>query len=144
MTNNNLLKHVLDWEISEEESLADHNYIKFKLITKKGYNNINADKFNNTKFYIREDKLHLFDNKLVQEMQKFDTGTRNIAGAEALDVCMYVCMYVCVCVYLCTCVYVCMYVCLQALATSNCIRRCSQYPPVRPVYVRPNTISCVD
>jgi hypothetical protein len=86
ITNNNLLKHFLDWEISEEESLADHNYIKFKLSTKKGYNNINADKFNNTKFYIREDKLHLFDNKLVQEMQKFDTGTRNIAGVEALGI----------------------------------------------------------
>jgi len=41
ITNNNLLKHVLDWEISEEESLADHNYIKFKLSTVKGYNNIN-------------------------------------------------------------------------------------------------------
>jgi hypothetical protein len=36
--------------------------------------------------YIREDKLHLFDNKLVQKMQKFDKGTRNIAGAEALDI----------------------------------------------------------
>jgi hypothetical protein len=49
ITNNNLLKHVLDWEISEEESLADHNYIRFKLSTKKGYNNINADKFNKKK-----------------------------------------------------------------------------------------------
>jgi hypothetical protein len=56
ITNNNLLKHVLDWETSEEESLADHNYIKFKLSTNKGYNKINANKFNNTKFYIREDK----------------------------------------------------------------------------------------
>jgi hypothetical protein len=86
ITNNNRLKHVLDWEISEEESLADHNYIKFKLSTKKGYNKINTDKFNNKKFYIQEDKLHLFDNKLVQEMQTFDTGTRNIVGAEALDI----------------------------------------------------------
>jgi hypothetical protein len=25
ITNNNLLKHILDWEISEEDSLADHN-----------------------------------------------------------------------------------------------------------------------
>ena len=86
ITNNNLLKHVLDWEISEEESLADHNYIKFKLSMGKGYNNINTDKYSNTKFYIREDKLHLFDNKLVQEMQRFDTGTRNIADAVALDI----------------------------------------------------------
>ena len=36
ITNDNLLKHVLDWEISEEESLADHNYIKFNLNTKNG------------------------------------------------------------------------------------------------------------
>jgi len=86
ITNNNLLKHVLDWEISEEESLADHNYIKFKLSMGKGYNNINTDKYSNTKFYIREDKFHLFDNKLVQEMQRFDTGTRNIADAVALDI----------------------------------------------------------
>ena len=35
ITNYNLLKHILDWEISEEESLANHNYIKFNLSTKK-------------------------------------------------------------------------------------------------------------
>ena len=43
ITKYNLLKHVLDWEICEEESLADHNYIKFNLSTKKGYNKINTD-----------------------------------------------------------------------------------------------------
>jgi hypothetical protein len=87
INNNNLLKHALDWEISEEESLADHNYIKFKLSTEKGYNsNRNTDKYSNPKFYIREDKFHLFDTKLVQEMQKFDTGTKNIADSEALDI----------------------------------------------------------
>jgi len=68
------------------KSLADHNYIKFKLSTKKGYNNINTDNYNNRKFYIREEKLHLFDNKLVQEMHKYDTVTRNIADAEAFDI----------------------------------------------------------
>ena len=39
ITNNNLLKHVLGWEISEEDSLADHNYIKFKISTKREENN---------------------------------------------------------------------------------------------------------
>ena len=36
ITNYNLLKHILDWKISEKESLADHNYIKFNLSTKNG------------------------------------------------------------------------------------------------------------
>ena len=76
----NLLKHVLDWEIGEEESLADHNYIKFKIETETRYNNTNTDKLKNTKFYISEDKSHLFDNELVQEMQKFDKGARNAIG----------------------------------------------------------------
>jgi len=86
IANTNLLKHVLDWEVSEEESLADHTYIKFKLGTGKRYNNTNVDILKHTKFYMREDKLHLFDNKLVQEMQKFDTGVRNIVGTKALDI----------------------------------------------------------
>jgi hypothetical protein len=81
ITNNNLLKHVLDWEICEEDSLADHNYIKFKMSTKRD-NGIN--RHINTKFIIREDKLPLFD-KLVQEMQTYDTETRKIADAVALD-----------------------------------------------------------
>ena len=64
----------------------DHNYIKFKLGTEKRYNDTNVDILKHTKFYMREDKLHLFDNKLVQEMQKFDTGVRNIVGTKALDI----------------------------------------------------------
>ena len=87
ITNNNLLKHVLGWEISEEDSLTDHNYIKFKISTKREKNNIN--KHSNTKFLIREDKFQLCDNKLVQEMQTYDTATRNIKDAETLDYTIY-------------------------------------------------------
>jgi len=80
-----LLKHVLDWEISEEESLADHNYIKFKLSTKRGNNKFKTAKYSNAKYVVREDKLHLFDNMLLQEMQKYDIVTKNIVGAGAID-----------------------------------------------------------
>ena len=39
----NLLKRVLDWEISEEESQADHNCIKFNIGTEKRYSNTNTN-----------------------------------------------------------------------------------------------------
>jgi hypothetical protein len=80
----NLLKHVSDWEISEEESIAGHNYIRFKLSTKTGNNNFNTAKYSNANFVVREDTLHLFDNMLLQEMQKYETVTKIIVDAGQL------------------------------------------------------------
>ena len=80
----NLLKYVLDWEISDEENLADQLY---KIPTKheKRNNNFNTAKYSNAKFVVREDKLHLFDNMFLQEIQKYDIVTKNIVDAGAVD-----------------------------------------------------------
>jgi len=36
IVNNNLLSDVHDWEISEEDSLSDHNYLKYKISMSRG------------------------------------------------------------------------------------------------------------
>jgi hypothetical protein len=42
VTNNNLIVAVSEWEISPEESLSDHNYLKYKIeIGASNYNNDN-------------------------------------------------------------------------------------------------------
>jgi hypothetical protein len=44
IVNNNLLKAVRDWEISEEESLSDHNYLKYKISMRRDKSYINKTK----------------------------------------------------------------------------------------------------
>jgi hypothetical protein len=44
ITSRNLLKHTSDWVISGEDSLSDHNYIKFNINTGRLNSNINKQK----------------------------------------------------------------------------------------------------
>jgi len=67
ITNNNLIAAVNEWEISEEESLSDHNCCKYK-ISEGGASKQNNYTSQGTRFIIKEEKLHVFDRKLVQEM----------------------------------------------------------------------------
>jgi hypothetical protein len=55
VTNTNLLAAVSEWEISPEESLSDHNYLKYK-IEIGGASNYNND--NKSQCIIKENKLH--------------------------------------------------------------------------------------
>jgi hypothetical protein len=85
ITNNNLITAVSDWEISAEESLSDHNYLKFK-IGVGGANSHNSDnKCLGIKHVLKENKLHEFDRKLVQQMRKMANNQNIEGGAKALD-----------------------------------------------------------
>ena len=67
-----------------QKSLSDHNYLKYK-IGVGGANNYNNDnKCQGIKYIIKENKLHEFDRKLVQEMWKMATN-KSIEGVEELD-----------------------------------------------------------
>jgi len=66
ITNNNLIAAVNEREISEEESLSDHNYLKYKISDGGASKQNNNYKSQGTRFIIKEEKLHIFDRKLVQ------------------------------------------------------------------------------
>ena len=85
VTNTNLLAAVSEWEISPEESLSDHNYLKYK-IGIGGASNYNIDnKSQGIRYIIKENKLHEFDRNLVREMRKMNTNKSTEGGVEELD-----------------------------------------------------------
>ena len=57
IVNNNLLTDVHDWEISEEDSLSDHSYLKYKISTSRGKPYKNKTKYRSAKYVIKEEKL---------------------------------------------------------------------------------------
>jgi hypothetical protein len=70
ISNNNLLSDVSGWEVSSEESLSDHNYLKYKIGAGVTNGHKNDYKTQSIRYVLKEIKLHVFDQKLVQEMQK--------------------------------------------------------------------------
>ena len=49
IVNNNLLNDVHDWEISEEDSLSDHNYLKYNISMSRGKPYTNKTKYRSAK-----------------------------------------------------------------------------------------------
>ena len=84
ITNNNLLSDVNEWEISSEESLSDHNYLKY--IIGSGVNNGHKSdyKSHSIRYIVKENNLHVFDRKLVQEMRKMADSKIKGGAAEEL------------------------------------------------------------
>jgi hypothetical protein len=85
VTNNNLLAAVSEWEIIPEESLSDHNYLKYK-IRIGGASDYNIDnKSQGIRYIIKENKVHEFDRNLVREMKKINTKKGIDGGVEELN-----------------------------------------------------------
>ena len=85
ITNNKLLSSVHEWEISSEESLSDHNYLKYKIGAGRHKSHYNGSKLQDIKYIIKEEKLHAFDRNLVQEMRKMTCNEITKEGAEEID-----------------------------------------------------------
>jgi hypothetical protein len=85
LTNNNLLAKVCEWEISNEDSLSDHNYIQYT-IREGGAKTQNMNyKNQGIRFIIKEEKLHTFDQNLVKEMWKTAHNEQTEGGPDELD-----------------------------------------------------------
>jgi hypothetical protein len=68
IVNNNLLTAVRHWEISAEESLSDHNNLKYKISMGRGKGYTNKTKHRSVKYVIKEEKIKVFHRNVVQEM----------------------------------------------------------------------------
>jgi len=81
ITNKKPLAKVREWEISNE----DHNYIQFT-IREVGAKtqNINHTK-EGTRFIIKEEKFHIFDQYLVNEIWKTVHNEQTEGGSEEFD-----------------------------------------------------------
>jgi hypothetical protein len=83
ISNDKLISDVMGWETGTEESLSDHNYLKYKI----GVGGTNSQKKDNKvqsiMYVIKENKLHVFYRKLAQEMRKM--ANNKIRGAEEID-----------------------------------------------------------
>jgi len=84
ITNNSLLAKVSEWEIINEDSLSDHNYIQYT-IREGGAKTQNINYTNGTRFKIKEGKLHIFDQNLVKEMWKTVHNEQIEGQTEELD-----------------------------------------------------------
>jgi ribonuclease HI len=84
MVSSNLLADICGWEISTEDSLSDHNYLKYK-IRKSSNNSGNQNKYHSIKYIIRDEKKQLFDLNLIQELQKKTDMANNEGGTEEID-----------------------------------------------------------
>jgi len=85
IANNNLIAEVNEWGISNEESLSDHNYLQYKIRRGGACNQNNNYTSQGTRFIIKEEKLHIFNWNLVQEMLKTANYTHTEGGTEELD-----------------------------------------------------------
>jgi hypothetical protein len=83
--NNNLISDVNGWEISSEESLSDHNYLKYKIGAGVTNGHKNDNKSQSIMYVIKENKLHVFDQKLVQEMRKMADNKIKGGGAHTAE-----------------------------------------------------------
>ena len=68
ITNNNLIADMHEWEISEEESCSDHNFLKYKIGKANNYKN--EYNYQGIRYVVKEEKCYEYDRKLVQEIQK--------------------------------------------------------------------------
>ena len=84
MVSSNLLTDICEWEISTEDSLSDHNYLKFKVRNRSNNPGI-QNKYQNIKYIIREEKKQLFDQNLTQELRKKTGMASNEGGTEEID-----------------------------------------------------------
>jgi hypothetical protein len=69
VVSSNLITYICGWEISTEDSLSDHNYLKYNL-RKISNNSGNQNKYQSINYIIRDEKKQLFDQNLIQELQK--------------------------------------------------------------------------
>jgi len=85
ITNNNLLANVSNWDISNEDSLSDHNYIQYT-IREGGAKTQNINYTNQgTRFIIKKEKLHTFDQNVVKEMWRTVHNEQIEGGTGELD-----------------------------------------------------------
>jgi len=56
ITNNNLIADVHEWEISEEESCLDHNFLKYKI--GKANSHKNKHNYQSLRYEVKEDKYY--------------------------------------------------------------------------------------
>jgi len=84
MVSSNLLNDIGEWEISTEDSLSDHNYLKYKLWKRSNIHG-NQNKYLNIKYTIKEEKKQLFDQNLLQEFRKITDITSTQGGTEEVD-----------------------------------------------------------
>jgi len=82
---NNIIAAVNEWEMSAEESLSDHNYLKQNIGVGAANSHINDNKCQGIKYIIKEHKLYVFKRKLVQEMWKMAYNKCIEGGAKELD-----------------------------------------------------------
>jgi ribonuclease HI len=81
ITNNSLLKKVTDWQISTEDSLSDHNIIKFNI---GQYNYGMQYNYIGTRYITTEETLSKFDDKLKEDMaEEFEMESKE--DLETLD-----------------------------------------------------------
>ena len=85
ITNNNLIAAVNECQISAEESLSNHNCLKYKIGVGGANNHNNDNKCQDMQYIIKENKLHEFDRKLVQEMWKMAINKSIEGGVEELN-----------------------------------------------------------
>jgi len=83
ITNNNLIADVQVWEISEEDSSSDHNFLKYKIGKANSYKN----KYNYQciRYIVKEDKNYEYDRKLEKEIPKIFKIKINIGRVEEMD-----------------------------------------------------------
>jgi len=57
-----------EWDISEEESCSEHNFLKYKI----GKNNSHKNKYNypGIRYLVKEDKYYDYDRELEEVIQK--------------------------------------------------------------------------
>jgi len=85
IANNNLIEAIIEWEISDMESLSDHNYLKYKIANGSAINYCGIDGIRGVKYILTEEKASGFDRKLLQEMWKLSDNITIGGGAEELD-----------------------------------------------------------
>ena len=84
IANNNLIEAIIEWEISDMESLTDHSYLKYKIANGSTINYCGIDGSRGVKYILTEEKASGFDQNLIQEMWKLSDNI-TIGGAEELD-----------------------------------------------------------
>ena len=85
IANINLIEAITEWEISDMESLSDHNYLKYKIENGRANNYCCIEGNRGAKYTLIEEKAKEFDRKLIQEMWKLSDNIIIGGGAKELD-----------------------------------------------------------
>ena len=83
ITNNNLIAGVQVWEISEEDSSSDHNFLKYKIGKANSYKN--KHNYQCIRYIVKEDKYYEYDRKLEKEITKIFKIKINLRRVEEMD-----------------------------------------------------------